>query len=146
MILRSIAAALAMCSIAFADPVNGSFESGLTGWTASGDGAGSSTQVLMSTDITADDFGVILDAPHGLAPSDGDFFALVGNGPASTASFGVLTSDTFEVTALGGTLSFDYDFLTAEFAGIDFFPDSSGFDFFEVNLSGGDHWRRLRDA
>jgi hypothetical protein len=79
--------------------------------------------------------GDILPAGSGLDASDGDFFALVSTGPGSTASVGDLTSDTFTVTAAGGTLSFDYDFLTSEIGTGDFYdPEFDGLDAFLVQL------------
>ena len=108
--------AMVMClgGLSHAGPItNGSFESGdLTGWDDSG--GNGSVQVLVAGDI--------LPAGSGIAATDGDWFAMVGNGPADVGNdglpdTGVLVSDPFTVGAFDGTLSFDYQFFTFEFTG-----------------------------
>jgi len=100
---------------------NGGFEDGnLTNWTSSGNG---SVQVLGAAGLPP------------LGPLSGSFFALVGNGPADAGNdgvpdSGVLTSAEFTIGALGGSLSFSFDFLTAEFTGL----DALEFDSFLIEL------------
>jgi hypothetical protein len=102
---------------------NGGFESGdLSGWALSGEG---SAQVLDGTSLSA------------LVPPEGAWFALVGNGPSDISGDGLpdsatLTSSTFNVPAGGGQLSFYWDFLTAEFTGMD--ADPTRLDRFSVSL------------
>jgi len=88
-------------------PVNGGFESGdLTGFSFQGNGT---AQVLTAAQL----------AP--LGPSQGSYFALVSNGPGDQGGHpdvATLTSASFALTS-PGTLTFDYDFLTAEFTGAD---------------------------
>ena len=88
-------------------PLNGGFESGdLTGFTFTGNG---SAQVLTVAQI----------AP--LSPTEGSYFALVGNGPGDQGGSpdrATLASAYFSLST-PSTVSFDYDFLTAEFTGAD---------------------------
>lgn len=122
---RGIIVTLALAGAAWADPLNGSFESPLaTGWTTGGNGV---VERLQGSDISP--------AGSGVAATDGDYFALVSNGPGDVdlddfEDFGSLLSDTFTVDVAGGTLSFDYQFMTAEFTG----NDASFFDWFEIWL------------
>lgn len=105
---------------AHATLTNGGFESGLTGWTSSGNG---SVQILPSL--------------GSLSPTEGMDFALIGNGPGDVGldgltDSGILTSDVFTVGAGGDTLTFDFDFLTEDFTGLSAFP---GFeDFFTITV------------
>jgi hypothetical protein len=102
--------------------MNGGFEKGnLAGWTASG---GGSNQILTSSQF----------AP--LGPTEGSYFALIGNGPGDIgndgiADSGILTSDPFTVSS-ASILQFDYDFLTAEFTGGD--ADPNHLDSFSISL------------
>lgn len=105
-----------------ADILNGNFETGdFLGWTATGNG---NTQVL-----TGNQF-----AP--LGPTQGNYFALISNGPSDVGNDGfadsiLLTSDAFSVSS-ASLLQFDYDFLTAEFTGSD--SDPSHLDSFSISL------------
>ena len=104
-----------------ADISNGSFETGdLSGFSASGTG---SVQVLSGQEFLP------------LAPTDGAYFALIGNGPGDQGGapdMATLTSDPFQVSS-GSTLTLNYDFLTAEFTGAD--PGQPGNpDSFEISL------------
>jgi len=121
--VRNVLAGLACCSLtaaaASAAPINPGFESGLTGWTASGDGT---AQILSSL--------------GGLLPVEGSAFALIGNGPSDVNFDGIsdsmsLVSDVF-VVATGGLLSLSYDFLTAEFTGAS--ADPGRLDSFSIQL------------
>lgn len=123
--IRGMIVTLALAGAAWADPLNGSFESPLsTGWTTGGNGT---VEQLQATDL--------FPGGSGIAATDGNSFALVSNGAGDVDTdfvedFGSLTSDTFTVDANGGTLSFDYQFLTGEFTGLDAFA----FDWFEIWL------------
>lgn len=102
--------------------VNSGFETGdLTGWTRGGTG---SIQVLMTGDL-----GTVV-APNGA------FFALVSSGPGDIDDDGlldqaILTSAPFTLSG-NYLLSLSWDFLTAEFTGID--SDPTRLDAFEIAL------------
>ena len=106
---------LALCAAPVAAQItNGSFESGLTGWTP---GPGANVEVLQ-----ASNFG-----PDTVAVPDGSFYALLSTGPGNTAGqdgdfdangrndFDASTlTTTFTTTAPNEILSFQWLFLTDE--------------------------------
>jgi hypothetical protein len=117
----------------YADIVNGGFEDGLKGWTAAGNynNGNGSVQVLTQGDFAANDgSGTTISAP------DGTHYALVSNGGPGSGGASppydttTLTSIPYFVSA-GASISFDYDFFTAEFPG--FFTEP----FFAYVLQGG---------
>ena len=111
---------LAMATVSLAGPLNGDFEQGtLNGWTQSGDG---NAQIIAPGDL----------AP--LGPITGSYSGFVHNGPDDAASIGILTSSPFISPTQGGTLSFSWDFLTAEYTGLDFWDLGSGLDTFNIEL------------
>lgn len=113
---------LFLCRVTNADVLNGSFETGnSTGWLFSGTG---SVQVVTQEQLTP------------LRPTDGSYFALLGNGPGDVNLDGI-TDDTrlsteFIVPERGGILSFDWDFLTSEFTGSQAL--TSGLDAYRVSV------------
>lgn len=125
--LRVSAALLVLAAVSVADPVNGGFEAGTTGWTVTGDG---SFQVLTAGDVV----------PTGaIGASEGTHFALLGNGPGdvgddSGPDTAILTSSAFVVPTQGSVLSFVWDFLTAEYTPNSGFLDGDPVDSFLISL------------
>lgn len=120
--LALIAVLLLPLASAKAQLLNGGFETGdFSGWTSGGTG---SVQVLATGELNP------------IVALEGTFFALVGNGPGDRGSDGLpdvatLTSTPFAVVS-NAVLSLSFDFLTAEFTGIDSDPDR--LDAFELTL------------
>ena len=114
--------------LAFACPVrgqvaNGGFETGdLTGWSVAGNG---SVRVLTNGDLGS------------VVPPVGAFFALISNGPGDigadrNSDASSLVSNPFNVPVGGGVLTFNWNFLTAEFTGAD--ADPERLDYFTISL------------
>jgi hypothetical protein len=112
-IIGAVAATLAITATGRAQVGNGGFETGdLSAWAVSGRG---SAQVLSLGDLGT------------VGPSEGRFFALLGNGPGDVLDDGApdvasLASAPFTV-AMDSILSLEWNFLTAEFTGADADPD-----------------------
>ena len=116
LLTRCAAGVLALAAVSFADPLNGNFEAGsLNNWIQGGDGG----KVLVSA-----------SSPGDIAPISGSHSGLVHNGFDDSGFTGILTSAPIIVSMYGGTLSFKYNFLTAEFTG----AFAEQLDFFEVWL------------